>query len=117
MNPNLGVRGFGVEILYQAEPARVFTTKNRSAKRELLRKINYERFGTRHKSMMRYCNKNPASVGFVISQDGDVRVITQVYGNLVMWENIKLQLPDFMPYKKRRKKIVSMQDANSGSQN
>ncbi len=117
MNPHLEVRGFGVEILHQDQPAMVFTTKNRSARKELLRKINYERFGTRHKSMLRYCDKNPASVGFVISQDGDVRVITKVHERLVMWENIKLQLFDFIPHRRRRKKIVSVQDPYSDSEN
>jgi hypothetical protein len=38
--------------------------------------------------MMRYCAQTPGSVGFVISQDGDVRAITLVKGRLVMWESI-----------------------------
>jgi hypothetical protein len=33
-------------------------------------------------------------VGFVVSQDGDLRVMTQVKGNVVLWENIRLRLDD-----------------------
>lgn len=33
------------------------------------------RFGTRHQSMMRLCFARPGSVGFVVSQDGNVRAI------------------------------------------
>ena len=40
---------------------------------------------------MRYCSHNPGSVGFVISQDGAVRAMTQVCGRVVMWENLRLR--------------------------
>ena len=33
-------------------------------------------------------------MGFVISQDGDVRVMTKVDERLIIWENIQLQLPE-----------------------
>jgi len=39
---------------------------------------------------MRYCFAHPGSLGFVISQDGDIRAITRVGKNLVMWENLKV---------------------------
>jgi hypothetical protein len=40
--------------------------------------------------MMRYCAQEPGSLGFVISEDGEVRAFTSVNSRLVMWENIKL---------------------------
>ena len=46
--------------------------------------------------MMRYCAKFPNSVGFVISQDGDVRAITKVGERLVLWDNVRLQLHDWL---------------------
>jgi hypothetical protein len=107
MSPSLDVRGFGVEITFREEPKNVFGTRDHLANEERLRRLSYAQFGTRHRSMMRYCSKIPDSVGFVISQDGDVRVITQVHGRLVMWENIKLQLVDFIKRRKGRRKIVS----------
>ncbi len=105
MNPDLAVRGFGVEITYAEEPPAVFVAGDRRATKEGLRRVSYDRYGTRHRSMMRYCYKTPGSVGFVISQDGDVRVMTRVHGRLVIWENIKLRLDDFVRRRRRRRKI------------
>jgi sensor domain DACNV-containing protein len=105
MKPGLDVDGFGVEITYQEKPTTVFRTRDRLARERHLHRASYERFGTRHRSMMRYCNETPGAVGFVISQDGDVRVITQVKGRLVMWENVRLQLLEFIRHRKTRKII------------
>src|SRR6267154_2279144 len=101
LDPNLEVQGFGVEITAPEEPAEIYTAGDAWASEWLLRKVDYQQYGTRHRSMMRYCAKFPGSVGFVISQDGDVRVMTNVEGRLVMWENIQLQLPKFV----RRKRL------------
>jgi hypothetical protein len=49
-----------------------------------------EELGTRHRSMMRYCNAYPGSVGFVISQDGDIRAISKVKDILILWDGIRL---------------------------
>jgi len=98
-NPKLELQGFGVEITVSDEPGSVFLAGNRSATARKLTRIEYNHYGTRHRSMMRYCSRIIGSVGFVVSQDGDVRAMTQVRGELVMWENIKLQLPDFVSRK------------------
>ena len=50
--------------------------------------------------MMRYCFQNPGSIGFVVSQDGEVRVITKVGDSLVIWENIKLKYYSYASKKK-----------------
>lgn len=92
-NSQLELQGFGVEITVSDEPQSVFLAGNRSATARSLTHIEYTHYGTRHRSMMRYCSQVPGSVGFVVSQDGDVRVMTQVRGQLVMWENIKPSLP------------------------
>lgn len=108
MNPSLEVRGFGVEITCNNEPAEVFLAGNERATKSRLRKVDYNHFGTRHRSMMRYCSQVDGSIGFVISQDSDVRAMTQVRKQLVMWENIRLQR-DSMRRIRRRKR-------NSGTQ-
>ena len=95
MTPTLEIKGFGVEITVRDEPESVYLASNRNATESSLREIDYTHYGTRHRSMMRYCSKFPGSIGFVISQDGDVRVIMKVRETLVMWENIRLQLHDF----------------------
>ncbi len=105
LNQNLEVQGFGVEITVSEEPSEIFAAGDAWASDSLLRKVDYQHYGTRHRSMMRYCAKYPGSVGFVISQDGDVRVTTKVEDRLVVWENIQLQLPKFVSRKspKRRR--------------
>jgi hypothetical protein len=107
MSPTLEVQGFGVEITCAEEPSAVFMAEESRATKKRLRKVDYNYYGTRHRSMMRYCAQLPGSVGFVISQDGDVRVMTQVRSQLVMWENIKLRLDDFKRRPRRRNKLRS----------
>lgn len=91
LDEQFNVQGFGVEITYAQPPTSVFVAGDRRAVKTRMREANYNHYGTRHRSMMRYCAQVPGSIGFVISQDGDVRVITQVRDRLVMWDSIKLQ--------------------------
>ena len=91
MTPNLDVKGFGVFITADREPDRVALAGDVFAADDQLSTVEYTHFGSRHRSMMRYCAQVPGSIGFVISQDGDVRVMTRVRDCLVMWENIRLQ--------------------------
>ncbi len=100
LDSSLGVRGFGVEITYSEEPPGIFLAGNRSGSKPKLRELDYNHYGTRHRSMMRFCSKVPGSVGFVVSQDGDVRVMTKVDGPLLVWENLKLQHYEFVRRKK-----------------
>lgn len=106
LNQNLEVRGFGVEITVSEEPPEIFVASDPWGTESLLKKVDYLLYGTRHRSMMRYCWKFPGSVGFVMSQDGDVRVMTKVGPKLLVWENIQLQLPKFVR-PKRRKRVRS----------
>lgn len=104
MTPELRVKGFGVEITTQKEPTKIFRSRRQGAAQRDLQIVDYNHFGTRHRSMMRYCAQTPGSIGFVISQDGEVRVMTKVRGNLIVWENPRLQYHDFIPRPKRPKK-------------
>ena len=100
MDPNLAVRGYGVEIKNWQEPDNLFIATDRMATPAKLRPASYNHFGTRHRSMMRYCYQNPGSIGFVVSQDGEVRVMTMVEERLVIWENIKLKYYSYASRKK-----------------
>jgi hypothetical protein len=93
MNSDLEVRGFGVEITCTKKPMEVFVAEDLYAAE--LRKVDYNHFGTRHRSMMRYCAQVPGSLGFVISQDGDIRAMIQIEGELIIWDNIALHTEDF----------------------
>ena len=100
MDRNLAVRGYGVEITTSREPANLFIAGDRMATPAKLRPVSYNHFGTRHRSMMRYCYQHPGSIGFVISQDGEVRAITKIGDALVMWENLKLKYYSYASKKK-----------------
>jgi hypothetical protein len=104
LDPNLEVQGFGVEITVPEEPTEIYSAGDAWASESLLRKVDYQHYGTRHRSMMRYWAKFPGSVGFVISQDGDVRVMTKVNGQLIIWENIQLQLPKFVSRRRPKRR-------------
>jgi len=99
LTPEFEVVGFGVEINVSSIPSRIFMAGNESGAAPGLKELDYERFGTRHRSMIRYCAAVPNSVGIVVSQDGDVRVITSDQGSVLVWENVKLQLdtPEHRP--------------------
>ena len=88
--PDLVVRGFGVEIKTKKEVENIFLASTPEARASSLRRISSNHFGTRHRSMMRYCFANANSVGFVLSQDGDIRAMTRVKNRLVVWENPKV---------------------------
>ena len=90
---DLEVVGFGVEITVAKPPASLKSVIGGSAEKSVRSKLSYTHFGTRHRSMMRYCNANHDSVGFVISQDGDVRAVARVESDLCVWENFRL-LPE-----------------------
>jgi hypothetical protein len=96
LRPDFGVRAFGVEITIGDDPPSLNLASTASATPSRVRKGEAKRFGMRHRSMIRYCAQNRESVGFVVSQDGDVRAVTQVRGQVVMWENVRLQFDDFI---------------------
>ena len=90
---DLAVRGFGVEITATGPPPALWSA--RDAAGEVLDPLEYERYGTRHRSMFRYCAAAPGSVGFVVSQDGAVRAVTALERGVVVWEDIKVQQYEF----------------------
>ncbi|ADV83698.1 putative sensor domain DACNV-containing protein [Terriglobus saanensis] len=89
LNSNLHLKAFGVEITIRDEPSKAVVARNPQGTE--VKKLNMNHYGTRHRSMLRYCAANPDSVGFVVSQDGDVRAITHANGRVVLWDNIRIQ--------------------------
>jgi hypothetical protein len=88
--PDLAIRGFGVEIRTKKEVEAAYLATSAKARDNTLHRVDPSHYGTRHRSMMRYCFAHPGSLGFVISQDGEIRAITKVGGKLVMWENLQV---------------------------
>ena len=90
MADGLVVHAFGVEITCTKEPPSILLATEESGT-ENPRALEYAHFGTRHRSMMRYCYANKGALGFVVSQDGDVRAMTRVGSSVIVWDRIKLQ--------------------------
>jgi hypothetical protein len=86
---NLTLDGFGVFITTGEEPDRVLKASDAAGTKTS--SVDLNNLGTRHRSMIRQCAKDAESVGFVISQDGDVRAITKVGDAVLIWDNIALQ--------------------------
>lgn len=87
----LAVAGFGVEITVPDDPPQVLLAGDAAATPDQCTPADPRQWGTRHRSMMRYCWSHPGSVGFVVSQDGTVRAITRRKEQLLLWEQIELQ--------------------------
>ena len=79
-----------MEIRPKKEIGALYVASSPVPKAKSLSRIDPYHYGTRHRSMMRYCMAHPGSVGFVISQDGEIRAITRVQQRLVMWENLEV---------------------------
>lgn len=90
MTPDLTVSGFGIEITVNEPPEKIISVKKSHGSVLKAKQIDPEKYGTRHRSAMRFCWANPGSVAFVISQDGGVRAITRLNNKVVVWEDIKL---------------------------
>ena len=92
LDRSLVVHGFGVEARADADLTEVDVAGDSAASPHLLRKAPLSQFGTRHRAMLRYCNEHPGALGFVISQDGDIRATMKHQSRLILWENINVQL-------------------------
>lgn len=88
---DLTVNGFGAVIQMREFPSTVYISKTSIIRNDKLIETNSNHFGTRHRSMFSYCWNNPGSLGFVISQDGDMRAIMKVQNKIIVWENLKVQ--------------------------
>jgi hypothetical protein len=88
LDGNLSVQGFGVEVKVDEDPPKLFQALNASGTKT--RQLDVEHFGMRHRSMMRFCHKYPEGIGFVVSQDGDIRAMMKTNGSILLWENVRV---------------------------
>ncbi|QHS56546.1 hypothetical protein GWR56_13715 [Mucilaginibacter sp. 14171R-50] len=102
----LHVKSFGTVITEKELPESVQVSSTAVA-RANLKPMDPKHFGTRHRSLFAYCYANPGSLGFVISQDGEIRAVMKVGEELVMWEHIKVH--QFL----KSKKILPLSPAKS----
>ena len=90
LSPSLRVRGFGVKIGPGQDVATVYDAGAFIRHGTKGRRIDVSAFGTRHRSMLRYCRADPSAIGVVVSQDGHVRVIMTLKRSLIVWTDVKL---------------------------
>lgn len=90
LRPDLTVLGFGVKINAEQSPQRVLDGPCYQKGGTSEKLVDTSRFGTRHTSMLKYCVADPNAIGVVMSQDGQVRVIANVSGDVVLWDQVKL---------------------------
>jgi hypothetical protein len=89
LDGDLCLHGFGVEITAKRDPTTLLLAQDSQGRNT--RTLRLTHYGMRHRSMMRHCAAHPESLGFVVSQDGDVRAITSVDDSVLVWENVRIQ--------------------------
>lgn len=95
MDSDLVVHGFGCEITSAGgNDFEVYRTEHPTPTKGRPTKWDQKRFGTRHRSMARYCSVDRAAVGFVLSHDGPVRAFTGTGKNVYTWENVQLGISE-----------------------
>lgn len=90
LNPELDVIGFGVKIKASNPAGVIFDGQSLILDKGKPKKVDVSELGTRHSSMFRYCAADENAIGFVISQDGNVRLVASLRGKLALWDNVKL---------------------------
>jgi hypothetical protein len=89
LDGDLCLRGFGVEITAKKDPNSLLLAQDSQGRNT--RPLRVNQYGMRHRSMIRRCAAHPESLGFVVSQDGDIRAITSVGDSILVWENVRIQ--------------------------
>ncbi|MDR6786049.1 hypothetical protein ABIE26_004481 [Pedobacter africanus] len=82
-------QGYGVFVQDLHAPKYIYQATDNTGTESLLVRKSLSHYGTRHQSMISFCYANEGSIGFVVSQDGDIRAFTKAGDKLIMWESIK----------------------------
>lgn len=90
MKPDLSIVGFGVKIGGGSPPKVIYDGEDFEIRGNKAKRVDTSRFGTRHASVLRYCNEDADAIGVIISQDGHVRVAMKIDGSVVLWDRIQL---------------------------
>lgn len=83
IDQRLSLIGFGGEIRVDRNLLKVGHAQDLDGK--IVTDWNVRGDGTRHRSVYRLCSVEPSVIGFVISQDSQVRLIANVEGDVVFW--------------------------------
>lgn len=83
LDQRMCIIGFGGEIRVDRNVLRVDQSMDLDGTQ--LQEWNVQADGTRHRSVYRLCSVEPETLGFVISQDSQVRLIANVNESVVFW--------------------------------
>jgi hypothetical protein len=90
LSSDLRVVGFGAELLSEAHSRKVEQARTDDATtREA---YDTQGLGTRHRSLIRFCCAHPDALGFLVSQDGAVKLMKVLEADLVVWPDVDLIL-------------------------
>ena len=79
----MSVIGFGGEIRVDRNVLQVGQAHDLEG--SFVTSWNVQGDGTRHRSVYRLCSVEPSVIGFVISQDSQVRMIANVDDTVIFW--------------------------------
>lgn len=82
--------GFGAVVGFSTDTYEVFCADDRRGCET--KKVDVERYGTRHRSAFDFCYRCPDAVAFVVSQDGGIKAVTRVADNVCFWEGVSFDL-------------------------
>lgn len=85
LDQRVGVIGFGGEIRVDSNVFQVSQAHDLEGTQ--ITNWNVQNDGTRHRSVYRLCSVEPSVIGFVISQDGHVRLIANMNDSVVFWSH------------------------------
>lgn len=79
--------GFGAEVIAQS-PTLTTVTAAYDNTAQNTSVVPIDAYGTRHRSSFRFCSSLEDSVAFVVSQDGGVKAVKRVGGNVFLWPDV-----------------------------
>lgn len=88
LTDDLKVLGFGAEIVVPDTRGKVSIARTGRPRGKT--SVDLSRYGTRHRSAMRYCTVHHDALALVVSEDGPVRAIRHWRDRLWLWDNLQL---------------------------
>jgi hypothetical protein len=94
LNDQLGVVGFGAEILSKEADNEEWQVASVAQGRIVpMHRDALVKYGTRHRSCYRLCRDAPGALCIVVSQDGAAKVVASVEGDVICFPGLEHHLP------------------------
>jgi hypothetical protein len=89
MTRDLTVLGFGAEVIAQSPTLKDVQLATNAEATET-RPVSIESYGTRHRSVFRFCSSYEDAIAFVVSQDGGLRACRRTGDRVLFWPDISV---------------------------